>query len=143
MKVTLTSVQERNIGSIRKYQYEELCPYPFDKTMTLQPFPNKFDMPKFEKYKGKGDPRDHVKYFYMACQEVSYSDNYLIRLFPKSLGGQALEWFTRLPRGSIFTWLELIERFVRHLSYNIESDITMAELCGTKQRPNETFASFL
>lgn len=67
MKATLASLHERNVGSIRKYQYEELCPYPFDKAMTLQPFPKKFDMPKFDKYKGKGDQRDHVKYFYMAC----------------------------------------------------------------------------
>lgn len=143
MKETLTSLQEINIGGIKNYHYEELCPYPFDKTMTLKPFPKKLDMPKFDKYKGKEDPWDHVKDFYMAFQKVSYSDNYLIILFPKSLGGQALERFTCFPYGSIFTWPKLTERFVHHFSYNIESDVTLADLCGAKQFPNETFNRFL
>lgn len=55
------------------------------------PLPQSFEIPKFEECKGKWDPRAHLKEFYIACQEVSCLDAYLLRLFPRSLGGQALD----------------------------------------------------
>jgi len=57
-------------------------PYPFDRNMTTIPFPQHFEIPKFDKYIRKGDTRDHIKEFFMACQEVSYDDQFLLHLFP-------------------------------------------------------------
>ena len=108
----------------------------------MPPFPRGFETPKFEKYRGKGDPRDHVREFHTACLEVAYEDTYLMRLFPQSLGGTTTSWFSRLP-GGIRTFEELIQKFLSHYSYNIERDITMVDLCNTKQKPGELFSVFL
>ena len=65
MKETLQGLQEGTYGQSRNYNFEELCLYPFDKETLGIPFPPYFDPPKFEKYKGKGDLRENVKYFFM------------------------------------------------------------------------------
>lgn len=76
MKATLKTLQENSSEWI--FKFEELCPYPFDKSITTMPFPKHFEMPRFHKYKGKEDPRHCFKEFFMACQEVSWCDTYLL-----------------------------------------------------------------
>ena len=41
------------------YTFEEICPYPFNSSIQMIPFPNNFEMKKIDKYKGRGDPREH------------------------------------------------------------------------------------
>jgi len=130
------------MGTITKtYSLEDISPYPFDKSLKMNAFPFQFEVPKFDKYKGKGDPRDHIREFSAACLEVAHNDTYLMRLFPRSLGGQATEWFSRLPPG-IKTFNELLNLFVTHFSYNIEHEISMLDLCNTKQKGGESFTAF-
>lgn len=132
MKDALQGLHEGSHSQNNRYKFEELCPYPFNREMLRVPFPPYFELPKFEKYKGKDDQRDHAKDFFMSYQEVAYSDNYLIRLFSQSLGGQALEWFLHLPKGSLTTFVNLSTRFIKHFSYNVEHKLTMMDLCNTK-----------
>lgn len=47
-------------GTTVRYSINEICPYPFDRSLNMIPFPPNSDIPKFDKYDGKGDPRDHV-----------------------------------------------------------------------------------
>jgi len=129
-------------GKHKYYSFEDICPNPFDRTLYKPPFPKNFETPKFDKYKGKGDPRDHLREFYIACLEVSNNDTYLMRLFPRSLSGQAAKWFAHLPPG-IRTFPKLAEKFVNHFSYNFEHEVSMTNLCNTKQKSGEAFASFL
>lgn len=128
--------------SSKNYSLEDIAPYPFDRSLVMKPFPFQFGIPKFDKYKGKGDPRDHIQEFTAACLEVAHNKTYLMRLFPRSLGGQAMEWFSRLPLG-IKTFDELVNKFITHFSYNIEHEVSMLDLCNTKQKGGESFATFL
>lgn len=52
----------------RPYTFKEICPYLYDPSISVAPYPVGFKIPKFEKYKGKGDPRDHVCEFFILCQ---------------------------------------------------------------------------
>lgn len=54
-----------------------------------------------------------------------------MRLFPRSLGGQAMEWFSKLP-STIKTFDQLASVFITQYSYNIEKEVTMIDLCNTK-----------
>jgi len=65
-----------------------------------------------------------------------------MRLFPRSLGGQSTKWFAHLPPG-IKKFHELMEKFVNHFSYNFEHEISMTDLCNTKQKNGESFVAFL
>lgn len=46
--------------------------------------------------------------------EVAYDDTYLMWLFPRSLVGHAMEWFSRLPIG-IKTFHEIIDTFIKKI----------------------------
>ncbi|GLJ23128.1 hypothetical protein SUGI_0436420 [Cryptomeria japonica] len=124
------------------YTMRDICPYPFDKSIPMPPFPTHFVMPKFDKYRGKGDPKAHIRQFFTTCIEVAAEETYLMRLFPQSLGDQAMEWFSQLPP-DIKSWGDLAEAFIQHFSYNIETDISVTTFCNTKQKEGESFASFL
>lgn len=74
------SLKELQVGiSKRSLIFEGICPYPFNPSISTIPFPKHFEILKFDKYKGRGDPRDHLQEFYVHCQEVLYNDNYLLR----------------------------------------------------------------
>lgn len=136
----MTNLQTRN--EKKSYTMEDLCLYPFDRTLYMSPFPLYFETPKFEKYRVKGDPRDHIRQFFTTHMEVADEDTYLMYLFPKILRGQSLEWFSHLFL-MITSWRELVEQFITNFSYNIDNPVTQMDLCDTKQREGESFASFM
>lgn len=43
----------------KTYSMEELCPYPFDRSIYMPPSPPQFNVPNFNKYKGNGDIVEH------------------------------------------------------------------------------------
>ncbi len=64
--------------------------------LCMLPFPRDIEVSKYEKYDGNGDPHDHVRNFYTISMDFMDEDTYLMRLFPRTLGGQTMEWFTKL-----------------------------------------------
>lgn len=108
----------------------------------MLPFPKSFEIPKFEKYKGKGDLVEHVRDFSVSYMEVKKNESYLMRLFPHSLTGHAMEWFSHLPPG-FKKFDELTTKFLNHFSFNIEQDVTIIDLYKIKQSQGESFTSYL
>ena len=65
-----------------------------------------------------------------------------MRLFPRSLGGQAMEWFSKLP-SNIKSFDQSASIFIAQYSYKIEKEVTMMDLYNTKQLLGESFKTFL
>ena len=76
----------------------------------MVPFPRDVEVPKYDNYDGNGDPHDHVHHFYALNMDFIHKDTFLLGLFPRSLRGQALEWFTKLSP-PLKTFDELARRF--------------------------------
>ena len=106
-------------------------------------FPKHFKIPKFDKFRGKGDPIIHIKEFYMHFQDVAYNDVFLMCLFPKSLAGPALEWFYRIPYVTVSTFSQLSEAFVAQYAHLVETKLSMVDLVHTKQKGGEILADYL
>lgn len=66
---------------VKDFSFEEVYPFPFDKSISMIPFPPNFEIPKFDKYTGETCPITHLKEFWVSCQEVAYNEDYLKRLF--------------------------------------------------------------
>lgn len=113
------------------YLIQDICPYPFDQSIHMIPFPQHCEFQKYDKYNVKTNPIDHVREFRTMILEFSYEETYLMRLFPWSLGEQCLEWFSKLSP-PINTFEELVNKFITQYSYNIQHDITMKDLCNLK-----------
>src|SRR5271168_3830819 len=100
-------------GAPKPFFIEALCPFPFDKSLIMIPFPTNAIYPKYEKYEGTSDPQDHLREFCALSLEFMHAITYLMKLFPRSLEGMAMEWFSKLPSG-IQTFEELASKFVTH-----------------------------
>lgn len=143
MQTLQQQIQDMQNGtSSKKYSLEDICTYPFDKNLNILPFPQHCEIPKYDKYNGKFDPQDHIREFCTMSMEFAHDKTYLMRLFPRSLNGQSMEWFSRLPSG-IKSFEELVNRFISQYSYNIRNEITMLDLCNVKQKNGESFMIFL
>ena len=108
----------------------------------MHPFPKDIKVPKYDKYDRNGDPHDHVRYLYALSMDFMHEDTFLMHLFPRSLRGQAMEWFTKLGP-PLKTFDELAQRFIQQYSYNIEHPMTVLDLCQIKKKPGEPFAIYL
>ena len=98
---------------------DALCPFPFDKNLDMPPFPRGVELPKYDKYFRTTDPQDHLREFGALSMEFMHNQTYLMHLFPRSLGGQAMEWFSHLPPG-IKTFNEIANLFIQQYSHNIQ-----------------------
>ena len=67
----------------------------------------------------------------------------MCRAFPRTLKGDALTWFLRLPTNSIDSWQTLYHRFSRHFIIARENPKTAHTLAQIKQIEKETLKDFL
>ena len=108
----------------------------------MPPFPRGMELPKYNKYFGTTDPQDHLQEFGALSMEFIHDQTYLMHLFPRSLGGQDLEWFSHIPLG-IKMFDEIANLFMQQYSHNIQHLINIQDLCNLKQKVGEPFLTFL
>ncbi|XP_027158367.1 uncharacterized protein LOC113759986 [Coffea eugenioides] len=116
--------------------YNELCLFP---DMQL---PVGFKAPKFSKYDGTGNSKTHLRMFANKLGKPIDDENLPVRLFPESLEGDALDWYSNLKPEDMRTWLDLSTAFVRQYEYNCELAPTRTTLEGTKRKPSEDHKTY-
>ncbi|XP_027168835.1 LOW QUALITY PROTEIN: uncharacterized protein LOC113768604 [Coffea eugenioides] len=82
------------------------------------PLPVGFKTPKFNKYDGTGNPKTHLHLFANKLGRPVDDENLPLRLFPESLEGDALDWYSNLKPKEVKTWLDLSNAFIRQYEYN-------------------------
>ena len=111
--------------------YNELCLFP---DMQL---PVGFKAPKFSKYDGTDNPKTYLRMFANKLGKPLDDENLPVQLFPESLEGDALDWYSNLKPEAMRTWVDLSTAFVRQYEYNCELTSTRTTLEGTKRKPSE------
>ncbi|XP_071909680.1 uncharacterized protein [Coffea arabica] len=85
--------------------YNELCLFP---DMQL---PVGFKVSKFTKYDGTGNPKTHLRMFTNKLGRPIDDENLPVRLFPESLKGDALDWYSNLKPKDMRSWMNLSTAF--------------------------------
>nr|XP_027090279.1 uncharacterized protein LOC113711315 [Coffea arabica] len=116
--------------------YDDLCLFP-----NVQ-LPVGFKTPKFNKYDGTGNPKTHLRLFANKLGKPVDDENLPLRLFPESLEGDALDWYSNLKPEEVKTWLDLSNAFIRQYEYNCELALTRTTLEGTKRRSSEDHKTY-
>ncbi|XP_071921844.1 uncharacterized protein [Coffea arabica] len=116
--------------------YDDLCLFP-----NVQ-LPMGFKTPKFNKYDGTGNPKTHLRLFANKLGKPVDDENLPLRLFPESLEGDALDWYSNLKPEEVKTWLDLSNAFIRQYEYNCELAPARTTLEGTKRRPSEDHKTY-
>jgi len=83
-------------------------------------------------YTGEKDPSKHLESFYNEMIYLEASTEIMCRAFPRTLKGDALTWFLRLPPNSIDCWETLYYRFSRHFIIAGENPKTAHTLAQIK-----------
>ncbi|XP_027157560.1 uncharacterized protein LOC113759197, partial [Coffea eugenioides] len=109
---------------------------------TKPELPVGFKTPKFNKYDGTGYPKTHLRLFANKLGKPVDDENLPLRLFPESLEGDALDWYSNLKPDEVKTWLDLSNAFIRQYEYNCELAPTRTTLEGTKRRPSEDHKTY-
>nr|XP_027102201.1 uncharacterized protein LOC113723226 [Coffea arabica] len=116
--------------------YNELCLFP---NMQLSAG---FKVPKFSKYDGTGNPKTHLRLFANKLGKPIDDENLPMRLFPESLEGDALDWYSNLMPENMRSWMDLSTAFMRQYEYNCELAPTRTTLEGTKRKPSEDHKTY-
>nr|KYP48749.1 hypothetical protein KK1_029551 [Cajanus cajan] len=89
------------------------------------------------------DPDDHVDVFLTQVTLSITDDVALCRIFPTSLKGRALRWFTRLPTNSIDSFNTLASQFAIQFATSRPHQLTSLALVSIRQEKKESLRTFM
>ena len=84
---------------------------PFSKDIEQAPMPSRFTRLSFNSYDGKTDLIEHVSHYIQMMSLHIHNDALMCKVFPSSLGLNAMRWFNGLRKGLIHSFSELIQEF--------------------------------
>ncbi|KAH9297040.1 hypothetical protein KI387_028722, partial [Taxus chinensis] len=118
------------LGSRSTLTYEQVCQEPIHPSVPLHSYPPQWELPKFTRFNSKEDPEQHLRSFRHACYLIAHDDALLLRTFPMSLSGPALEWYSALTQHSIFSFNQLAQSFLDHFFINIAKKVVLPRQKG-------------
>ncbi|KAK4728995.1 hypothetical protein R3W88_021983 [Solanum pinnatisectum] len=124
------------IPEVAGLNYEDLCIHP---NLDL---PEGFKVPKFDVFGGTGNPLAHLRAYCDQLVGVGRDEALLMRLFSRSLSGEALEWFTSHETRQWPSWNALAKDFIERFAYNVEIVPDRYSLEKMKQKSNESYREF-
>ncbi|KAK4715726.1 hypothetical protein R3W88_014064 [Solanum pinnatisectum] len=124
------------IPEVAGLNYEDLCIHP---NLDL---PEGFKVPKFDVFGGTGNPLAHLRAYCDQLVGVGRDEALLMRLFSRSLSGEALEWFTSHETRQWPSWNALAKDFIERLAYNVEIVPDRYSLEKMKQKSIESYREF-
>ncbi|XP_020215687.1 uncharacterized protein LOC109799523 [Cajanus cajan] len=96
-----------------------------------------------DKYDGSTDPGEHVDIFLTQVTLSTTDDAALCRIFPTSLKGRALSWFTRLPANSVDSFNTLASQFTIQFATSRPHQLTSLSLVSIRQEKKESLRTFM
>jgi len=117
--------------------------HPFSETVIDTPLPDNWKSLTIEKYEGSTDPDEHVAIYTTQISLYTWNDAILCRVFPTTLKGATLSWFTRLPALSIDCFDTLIEKFGAQFATSRPHQLTSIALVNIRQEKNESLRAFM
>ena len=104
--------------------------------------PSKFTQPPFNFYDGKIDPVEHVSHYIHMMSLHTRNDALMCKVFPSILRPTALRWFNGLQKGSVHSFVELIQEFGARFVMCSRVLQPVDALLFMKMKVGETFRSY-
>ncbi|KAH9299908.1 hypothetical protein KI387_044604 [Taxus chinensis] len=130
-------------GAHPSYSFEEVCNEPIHPLVAFKPYPPQWELPKFSKFHSREDPQQHLRAFKHAYYLIVQDQELMLRTFPMSLAGPALDWYNNIPQHSLFSFSQLAQMFVENFSINITHKISITDLYNIRQFDDESIADFV
>ncbi|KAM3249439.1 hypothetical protein P3L10_011209 [Capsicum annuum] len=119
--------------AMKGLNYEDLCIYPDVE------LPKGYKPPKFELYYGTGDPKAHLSMYCNKVSDVGKNEKIRMKLFMRSLMGEALTWYLEQDVKKWVECLDLESSFVDRFGYNIDNAPNWTYMQAMRKNPNESY----
>lgn len=96
-----------------------------------------------DRYDGTTDPDNHLDDYVTQLKTVTIDDAILFKVFATYLKRATLNWYTRLPPASIYSFEALVVRFSAQFATRRAHHMTSTALVGLKQEKNGSLRSFM
>ncbi|XP_020205257.1 uncharacterized protein LOC109790504 [Cajanus cajan] len=107
------------------------------------PLPHGWKPLHLDCYDGTTDPDKHIDLYTTQVNLYTNSDTILCRVFPTSLKGAALHWYTQLPAGSIDSYSPLVRRFMAQYATSRPHHTTSTALANLRQNYDGPLRTFM
>ena len=115
---------------------------PFSDDIERAQMLSRFTCPPFNSYDGKTDLVEHVSHYIQMMSLHTHNDVLMCKVFTSSFGPSALRWFNGLRKGSIHSFVKLIQEFgVQFVTCSRVPQLVDA-LLSIKMRVGETLHSY-
>ena len=84
--------------------YETICSEPIHPSVSKKDKAYNFEIPKIEPFRGKEDPKEHLRKFKYSSYLIANDDALMLCIFPMILASQAMDWYNNLLEYSIKTY---------------------------------------
>jgi len=119
------------------------CRSPFMESIMEVPLPSTWKNPTLDKYDRTTDPDEHVDAYIMQVSLYTAEDALLCRVFPTSLKGAALSWFTQLLAYSIDCFDTLVKKFGAQFATSNPHHFTFIALVNIRQEKTKSLRTFV
>jgi len=96
-----------------------------------------------DKYDRSTNPDEHIAIYTTQISLYTWNDAILCRVFPTTLKGATLSWFTRLPSLCIDCFDTLVEKFVAQFATSRSHHLTSIALVNIRQEIGESLRIFM
>ncbi|XP_070042875.1 uncharacterized protein [Nicotiana tomentosiformis] len=121
---------------IEGLNYEDLCIKPGVE------LPEGYKPPKFEMFDGTGDPNVHLRTYCDKLVGVGKDERIRMRLFMRSLIGDALSWYINQNPKKWVSWVSMASDFMNRFRFNTENAPGVFYIQNLKKKPTETFREY-
>ncbi|XP_070031709.1 uncharacterized protein [Nicotiana tomentosiformis] len=104
--------------------------------------PEGYKPPKFKMFDGTGDPKVHLRTYCDKLVGVSKDERINIKLFMRSLTGDALSWYISQNPKKWINWVSMASNFMDRFRFNAENAPDIFYIQNLKKRPTKTFREY-
>nr|XP_016436540.1 PREDICTED: uncharacterized protein LOC107762681 [Nicotiana tabacum] len=115
--------------------YEDLCIQP-DVELS-----EGYKPPKCKMFDETGDPKVHLRMYCNKLVGVGKNEQIRIKLFMRSLTGDALSWYIRNPKKWV-SWVSVASDFIDRFGFNTKNAPGIFYIQNLKNKPTKTFREY-
>ncbi|KAL9236205.1 hypothetical protein vseg_010906 [Gypsophila vaccaria] len=124
--------------SLRGVRYNK----PYTRRIDRLRMPFCYQPPMFQKFDGKGSPKQHIAHFVETCNSAGTNGNQLVKQFVCSLKGTAFDWYIDMDPESIDGWDHMNDEFLNRF-YSTNRIVSMNELANATQEEEESVLDYI
>ncbi|XP_070043155.1 uncharacterized protein [Nicotiana tomentosiformis] len=121
---------------IEGLNYEDLC------IQLDVELPEGYKPPKFKMFDGTGDPKVHLRTYCQKLIEVGKDERIRMKLFMRSLTGDALSWYINQNPKKWINWVSMASEFMDRFTFNTENVPDIFYIQNLKKKPTKTFREY-